>query len=52
MAICTVSASKEEWSIDMALYIDSVFLNDIMNVAQTVTLTRFSGVNERGNSLD
>src|SRR5258708_12064340 len=36
MASCTVLSSKEEWSIDMALYIDSAFLHDIMNVAQTV----------------
>src|SRR5260370_5514403 len=36
MASCTVLSSNEEWSIDMALYIDSAFLHDIMNVAQTV----------------
>src|SRR5260370_37124239 len=36
MASCTVLSSKEEWSIDMALYIDSAFLHDIMNVAQTL----------------
>jgi len=35
---CTVSCSKEEWSIKMALYIDSAFLNDIMHVTQTVPL--------------
>src|SRR5260370_18352362 len=34
----TVSSSREERSIDMALYIDSAFLNDIMNVTQTVPL--------------
>src|SRR5260370_3013585 len=38
IASCTVSPSKEEWSINMALYIDSAFLHDIMNVAQTVPL--------------
>src|SRR5258708_27053595 len=34
----TVSSSREERSIDMALYIDSAFLNDIMNVTHTVPL--------------
>src|SRR5260370_41238529 len=38
IASCTVSSSREERSIDMALYIDSAFLNDIMNVTQTVPL--------------
>src|SRR6266851_9743561 len=38
IASCTVSSSKEEWSINMALYIDSAFLHDIMNVAKTVPL--------------
>src|ERR1700745_3464308 len=38
IASCTVSLSNEEWSIDMALYIDSAFLNDIMNVTRTVPL--------------
>src|SRR5689334_14420747 len=38
MASCTVSLNKEEWSMYMALYVDSAFLNSIMEVARTVPL--------------
>ncbi len=58
MASCTVLSSKEEWSIDMALYIDSAFLHDIMNVAQTVPVagvttnpTILLAARERGQDL-
>src|SRR5260370_39572976 len=58
IASCTVSPSKEEWSINMALYIDSAFLHDIMNVAQTVPLvgvttnpTILLAARERGQDL-
>src|SRR6266849_4230614 len=58
IASCTVSPSKEEWSINMALYIDSAFLHDIMNVAQTVPLagvttnpTILLAAHERGQNL-
>src|SRR5260370_17047462 len=55
----TVSSSREERSIDMALYIDSAFLNDIMNVTQTVPLAGATtnpsimlAARERGPDLD
>src|SRR5260370_15873780 len=59
MASCTVLSSKEEWSIDMALYIDSAFLHDIMNVAQTVPVAGVTtnpsillAARERGQDLN